>query len=66
MSALELALTHISRGNSYSWDLSILIGSGVPVTAQLRQRVLAGATTQFDADAIRRSLQGSQHVMLEN
>jgi hypothetical protein len=56
MSALELALFHISRGISYSWDLSTLIRFGVPVSAQLRQRVLVGATTHHDADSIRRSL----------
>jgi hypothetical protein len=56
MSALELALFHIARGTSYSWDLSTLISFGVPVSDQLRQRVLAGATTFYDAEKIRGSL----------
>lgn len=56
MNALELALLHISRGTSYSWDLSMLISFGVPVSHQLRQKVLAGATTSNDANYIRNML----------
>jgi len=53
MHALELALSHISHGTSYSWDLSILISFGVPVSHQLRQKVLSGSTTINDANWIR-------------
>jgi hypothetical protein len=53
MNALELALFHISHGIGYSWDLSTLISSGVSVSRQLRQKLLAGATTNQDADQIR-------------
>ncbi len=54
MRAIELALAHISRGTSYSWDLSTLISSGVPLSYQLRQKILAGMTTSHDADDIRK------------
>jgi hypothetical protein len=53
MRAIELALAHISHGTSYSWDLSTLISSGVPLSYQLRQKILAGTTTSHDADQIR-------------
>ena len=56
MSALELALFHISRGISYSWDLSTLISFGVPVSHRLREKVLAGAATNDDANYIRNML----------
>ncbi len=54
MRAIDLALAHISRGTSYSWDLSTLISSGVPLSYQMRQKILAGTTTSHDADDIRK------------
>ena len=53
MSPLDLALLHIAHGTSYSWDLTTLISVGIPVSFQLRQKLLAGATTQEDADHLR-------------
>lgn len=53
MSPLDIALSHIAHGTSYSWDLTTLISLGVSVSPQLRQRMLAGATTQKDADQLR-------------
>lgn len=53
MGALDIVLSHISQGTTYSWDLTALIGLGVPVSTQLRQRLLAGSTTQADADQLR-------------
>ena len=58
MSALDIVLSHISRGTTYSWDLTALIGLGVPVSSQLRQKLLAGATTQADADQFRSLVRG--------
>ncbi len=59
MNALERALLHISHGTSYSWDLSTLISSGVSLPQELRQRILAGTTTKFDAIHVR-DLLGNQ------
>lgn len=53
MRSLDIALSHIAHGTTYSWDLTTLISLGVPVSFQLRQRLLAGATTQKDADQLR-------------
>ena len=53
MGALDIVLSHISQGTTYSWDLTALISLGVPVSSQLRQRLLAGATTPLDADQLR-------------
>lgn len=53
MSPLDIALSHIAHGTSYSWDLTTLISQGVSVSPQLRQKMLAGATTQKDADQLR-------------
>jgi hypothetical protein len=53
MSPLDIALSHIARGTAYSWDLTVLIGLGIPVSRQLRKKLLAGATTQQDADRLR-------------
>ena len=58
MGALDIVLSHISRGTTYSWDLTALIGLGVPVSSQLRQKLLAGATTQADADQLRSLVRG--------
>lgn len=56
MRELHLALTHISQGTAYSWDLTTLIRFGVPVSYQLRQRLLSGASTQEDAAQLRDQL----------
>jgi hypothetical protein len=53
MRELDMALTHITDGTTYSWDLTILISLGIPVSSQLRQRLLAGSTTKEDADQLR-------------
>jgi hypothetical protein len=53
MRALATALTHISDGTAYSWDLTTLISFGVPVSCQLREKLLSGATTKDDADQLR-------------
>ena len=53
MRALNLALLHVSHGTAYSWDLTTLISFGVPVSLQLREKMLSGATTKEDADQLR-------------
>ena len=53
MRPLDIALAHIAHGTTYSWDLTTLISLGIPVSFQLRQRLLTGSTTQQDADQLR-------------
>jgi hypothetical protein len=53
MRALSIALSHITDGTTYSWDLTTLISFGVPVSYQLRQKLLSGSTTKEDADQLR-------------
>ena len=53
MTPLDLALSHIAHGTTYSWDLTTLISLGIPVSNQLRAKLLAGATTEKDADHLR-------------
>ena len=52
MAALDSVLSHIAHGTTYSWDLTALISLGVPVSTQLRQRLLDGLTTKADADQL--------------
>jgi hypothetical protein len=47
-----VVLTPYGHGTTYSWDLTALICLGVPVSTQLRQRLLAGLTTKADADQL--------------
>jgi hypothetical protein len=56
MGALDMVLSHIAQGTTYSWDLTALIGLGVPVSVRLRQKLLAGSTTQRDAYRLRKLL----------
>lgn len=64
MNALELALSHIAHGISYSWDLTTLIGFGIPISFQLRQKVLAGSTTQVDAEQLRALMESQARARL--
>ena len=45
MSIYETVLRHIDQGNTYSWDLTALLGLGVAVSAPLREKLLLGKTT---------------------
>ena len=60
MSALNKALSHITHGTAYSWDLTVLLSFGIPVSAPLRQKMLSGATTKADADRLRALLRAQQ------
>jgi hypothetical protein len=61
MSTFDTVLTHISRGSTYSWDLTALLSLGVPVSDPLRERLLAGATTQADVELVLASVRGKAH-----
>ena len=45
MSIYETVIRHIDQGNTYSWDLTALLGLGVAVSAPLREKLLLGKTT---------------------
>lgn len=63
MRALRTALSHVSNGTAYSWDLTTLIGFGIPVSFQLRQKMLSGATTKEDADQLRAFLRKQKKAL---
>ncbi len=63
MSTFGTVLTHISQGSTYSWDLTALLSLGVPVSDPLRERLLAGATTQADVEQVLANVQDkTQHT----
>ena len=64
MSALNVALSHITSGTTYSWDLTTLIGCGVPVSLQLRQKLLSGSTTKQDTDQLLAQLRNKPKARL--
>ena len=53
MSPLDIALSHVAHGTCYSWDLTTLISWGIPVSPQLRQKMLTGSITEKDAERLR-------------
>jgi len=60
MTTLAVVLAHIAQGSTYSWDLTALLSLGVPVSTQLRERLLRGSTTQADAEQVLASVQQAQ------
>jgi len=62
MNSIDLTLSHIARGTTYSWDLTTLISLGIPVSCQLRQKLLTCTTTKQDADQIRALLAKPAHA----
>jgi hypothetical protein len=60
MTTLSVVLAHISQGSTYSWDLTVLLSLGVPISNQLRERLLLGSTTQADAEQVLVSMQQVQ------
>lgn len=61
MTTLAVVLAHIAQGSTYSWDLTALISLGVPVSTQLRERLLRGSTTQADAEQVLASVQQAKY-----
>ena len=62
MRALDMALSHITSGTTYSWDLTTLICHGVTVSSQLRKKLLSGSTTKEDADYLRTQLRNKRKI----
>jgi len=49
MTKLETVLSHMSHGTTYSWDLTVLLGLGIPVPFPLREKLLQSKTTSEEA-----------------
>jgi hypothetical protein len=49
MTKLETVLSHMSDGTTYSWDLTVLLGLGIPVPFRLREKLLRSKTTSEEA-----------------
>ena len=49
MTKLETVLSHMSDGTTYSWDLTVLLGLGIPVPFHLREKLLQSKTTSEEA-----------------
>lgn len=53
MTNFELALSHMAKGTTYSWDLTVLLGLGIPISSALRDNLLHSRTTADEAAYIR-------------
>lgn len=53
MTSYDIALCHIAQGESYSWDLTVLVGLGIPIPDPLRAKLLRGRTTADEAAMVR-------------
>jgi hypothetical protein len=53
MTSYDIALSHISQGRSYSWDLTVLLGLGIPISTPLRDKLLRGKTSSDEAAFVR-------------
>jgi hypothetical protein len=49
MSNFQTVLSHMNRGTTYSWDLTVLLGLGIPVAGPLRENLLHSKTTTVEA-----------------
>ena len=49
MSNYETVLHHMVLGTTYSWDLTVLVGLGIPVSTPLREKLLRSRTTEAEA-----------------
>lgn len=58
MTKYETVLSHMSQGNTYSWDLTVLIGLGIPISNHLRQKLLQSRTTVDEAAYVRAAYTG--------
>jgi hypothetical protein len=49
MTSFDTVIRHINQGTTYSWDLTILIGLGLAISAPLREKLLRSRTTSDEA-----------------
>lgn len=52
MTSYETAIKHVADGTTYSWDLTVLMGLGIAIPDQLREKLLCGKTGLEDASYI--------------
>lgn len=53
MSSIETVIRHMERGTTYSWDLTVLLGAGIAISASLRNSLLLSRTTADEAEYVR-------------
>lgn len=58
MTNYETVLEHLDHGTTYSWDLTVLMGLGIPVSDHLRNLVLQSRTTPDEAAYVRSAYAG--------
>jgi hypothetical protein len=49
MTNFETVIRHIDQGSTYSWDLTVLVGLDVAVSASLKEKLLQSKTTADEA-----------------
>jgi len=49
MTPFDTAIQHINQGTTYSWDLTVLVGLGIDISAHLKTMLLQGNTSTEDA-----------------
>lgn len=52
MTSFEIVIKHIAEGTTYSWDLTVLLGLGLVLSAALRDKLLRGRTGQDEAACV--------------
>lgn len=60
MTNLESVITHITKGTTYSWDLTVLLGLGITIPAALRSKLLQSKTSAEEAEWVRSAYTGQQ------
>ncbi|NTV94119.1 MAG: hypothetical protein HGA75_01715 [Thiobacillus sp.] len=49
MTSFDMAIRHIAEGTTYSWDVTVLLGLGIVLSATLREKMLRGRTSPEEA-----------------
>jgi hypothetical protein len=49
MTNFETVIRHIDQGSTYSWDLTVLVGLDVAVSASLKEKLLQSKTSADEA-----------------
>jgi hypothetical protein len=49
MTNFEIVIRHIDQGSTYSWDLTVLLGLDIAVSASLKEKLLQSKATADEA-----------------
>ncbi len=60
MTNIDTVIRHITQGQTYSWDLTMLMGLGLPVSPDLRAKLLNSRTTPDEAALVTSLYLGQQ------